>query len=108
MDEYSTNHTPVTAKNAQIFSAAILASVFLYHHSEHPQNLHKSYYETNTISPSCNGILSYTSVRSPENSDNPFEKVVADFYKQLIENEESIGKDFAHILHDNIWDLYEG
>jgi hypothetical protein len=35
------------------------------------------------------------------------EDKIAEFYKHLLERQEPLPADFAKILNDNLWDLYE-
>ena len=40
-------------------------------------------------------------------SDEEFEKALAAFYTGLLAKQEPLGADFAKVLYDNLWDLYE-
>lgn len=34
-------------------------------------------------------------------------KIINGFYSKLIHEQESLGKDFEKVIHQNLWDLYE-
>lgn len=38
---------------------------------------------------------------------NDLDQEVGVFYKRLLDSQEPLGQEFAAILHDNLWDLYE-
>jgi hypothetical protein len=68
---------------------------------------HQELYEQQFISPTGNsGRL--VSDSSPMDVDQQLISVVTGLYAQLVRDEEPLGREFAKILYDNLWELYEG
>jgi hypothetical protein len=42
------------------------------------------------------------------NENDDFVEKISNFYAELSANQEPLGNDFAKVLKDNLWDLYEG
>jgi len=39
--------------------------------------------------------------------DQQLSDLMGEIYKQLAESQEPLGEEFARVLHENLWDLYE-
>lgn len=111
MNSYSTNCTPVTAKLVVFYGLLAGSSLPGYSFvplTEKPQGLYRQFYETRSTSSSCGRIGSYTSESCSEDVDFQFVNAITGLYAWLVEEEKSLGQEFTQVLHDNLWELYEG
>lgn len=69
--------------------------------------------DSNQVHPSAYVISSQVSTTTSKylisQSSQPvhFESFIEDFFVNLSQKQESIGSDFASVLYENLWDLYQ-
>ncbi|HAT50924.1 MAG TPA: hypothetical protein DCS88_11405 [Alphaproteobacteria bacterium] len=66
---------------------------------------HQNIYHYDANRPSFSHIEESLNVSVAEHE---FLETISRFYEHLMEKQEPLGQEFAQVLADNLWDLYEG
>jgi len=110
MSNYQINQASRTTST--VMMAGLLASQLLAGHTvstptEGSQEaLFAGPYRTTFALPSFDQIRNIFGSALDHRADQ-FVEGIANFYTRLVASQEPLGARFAHVLHENLWDLYE-
>lgn len=113
MNSYEPTQLSITNPNVIIVAAGLLASpsigstnisspLYSFNDRGVYQTVYQAYENQSTSSQDSN-LYSRSRLN---NDDRYFIKSVSNFYANLAEKQEPLGKEFEKVLHDNLWDLY--
>lgn len=113
MSSVSYKQTPLTISNivliSGVFVSTFSASVQPRISSGEPLPApHQNTYHYFSDYPSFKHIEELFIRQTLDISEREFLEAVSSFYGQLVEKQEPLGQEFAQVLADNLWDLYEG
>jgi hypothetical protein len=111
MISYFTQQHTQTACNVII--SGLLAGSYLGVYAEtactppSQQKLLPTAYDATSNSPSFSEPIDRLGAARENQADKDFTEAVSKFYSKLVEDQEPLGDQFASVLNDNLWELYE-
>jgi len=109
MNNYTTIQTPLSACHIAVgLLAGLAGSGVLYAAEREQQELNPAPYEANSNLPSFDQLSSVFAGNSIDSIDQQLITAVSNLYATLAQESEPLGEEFEQVLHENLWDLYEG